>query len=232
MWNGKNKAITFSFDDGVLQDKRTIEILNKYGLKATFNLNSGKFGTKHPYEVNGKTVERTLISPQEVKGVYYTHEVAVHTIGHFNLTSLPDDCVIWQVEEDRKMLESLIGKEICCMAYPCGGTNNDERVANVIKENTKIKFARTITSTYSFDMQTDLLRFNPTIHFGDEKLFSLAKEFLASQNNEPKLFYIWGHTYELDAVNGAWERFEEFCKLIANKDDIYYGTHGQVLFGE
>ena len=45
MWNGKNKAVTFSFDDGVLQDKRTIEILNKYGLKATFNLNSGKFGT-------------------------------------------------------------------------------------------------------------------------------------------------------------------------------------------
>ena len=41
MWNGKKKAVTFSFDDGVTQDIRLIEILNKYGLKGTFNLNSG-----------------------------------------------------------------------------------------------------------------------------------------------------------------------------------------------
>lgn len=41
MWNGKKKAVTFSFDDGVTQDIRLIEIFNKYGLKGTFNLNSG-----------------------------------------------------------------------------------------------------------------------------------------------------------------------------------------------
>ena len=32
MWNGKKKAVTFSFDDGVTQDIRLIEILNRYGL--------------------------------------------------------------------------------------------------------------------------------------------------------------------------------------------------------
>ena len=31
MWNGKTKAITFSFDDGITQDIRLIEILNKHG---------------------------------------------------------------------------------------------------------------------------------------------------------------------------------------------------------
>ena len=41
MWNNKKKAITFSFDDGVEQDIKFIEICDKYGLKATFNLNSG-----------------------------------------------------------------------------------------------------------------------------------------------------------------------------------------------
>ena len=30
MFNGKMKAITFSYDDGVTQDKRLIEILDKY----------------------------------------------------------------------------------------------------------------------------------------------------------------------------------------------------------
>ena len=34
MWNGKNKAVTFSFDDGVTQDIRLIELLDKYGLRA------------------------------------------------------------------------------------------------------------------------------------------------------------------------------------------------------
>ena len=43
MWNGKKKAVTFSFDDGVMQDIRVIEILDKYGLKGTFNLNKGVF---------------------------------------------------------------------------------------------------------------------------------------------------------------------------------------------
>ena len=39
--NGKKKAFNVTYDDGVLQDIRFVELLNKYGLKGTFNLNSG-----------------------------------------------------------------------------------------------------------------------------------------------------------------------------------------------
>ena len=39
----KLKTVTFSYDDGTTQDIRLIELLNKYGLKCTFNLNSGLF---------------------------------------------------------------------------------------------------------------------------------------------------------------------------------------------
>ena len=38
--SNKLKAITFSYDDGVTQDIRLVELLNKYNLKSTFNLNS------------------------------------------------------------------------------------------------------------------------------------------------------------------------------------------------
>ena len=44
MFQGKMKAITFSYDDGVTQDQRLIAMLNHYGMKATFNLNSGLLG--------------------------------------------------------------------------------------------------------------------------------------------------------------------------------------------
>lgn len=229
MWNGKKKAVTFSFDDGVMQDIRTIEILDKYGLKGTFNLNSARFGIQNPYESNGKTVERTTIEPWQVKEVYQNHEVAVHTQSHPNLTLLPDSCVTWQVEEDRKALERLTGKEVRCMAYPCGGVNNDDRVADVIRNTSLIGFARTITSSYSFDLQENLLRFNPTLHFRDAQAFALAEAFIHLKTDEPKVFYIWGHTYEFDDGDGAWERFEELCRLLAGKDDIFYGTNGQIF---
>ena len=66
MWNGKKKAVTFSFDDGIEQDVRAIEILDKYGLKATFNLNSGKFGTSYPFEWNGRNIERLLSGKADI----------------------------------------------------------------------------------------------------------------------------------------------------------------------
>ena len=40
----KKKFLTFSYDDGVTQDIRLIELFNKYGMKATFNLNSELLG--------------------------------------------------------------------------------------------------------------------------------------------------------------------------------------------
>ena len=40
--DGKSKVLTLSYDDGVVQDIRFIEILDKYGLKGTFNINTGR----------------------------------------------------------------------------------------------------------------------------------------------------------------------------------------------
>lgn len=40
---GRKKAVTLSYDDGVEQDMRLVEVMEKYGLKGTFNLNSGLF---------------------------------------------------------------------------------------------------------------------------------------------------------------------------------------------
>ena len=179
MWNGKLKAVTFSFDDGVTQDKRLIEILNKYNLKGTFNLNSALLGFFNEHVTYGKTVRHDKVFPTEVKSVYQNHEVAVHTLTHPLLPSLDDRTVAWQVEQDRKALSSLVGYEVKGMAYPCGGVNNDDRVAEVIKNNTGVLYSRTITSTHNFDLQSNLHRFNPTVYYVEkEKMFSLAKEFI------------------------------------------------------
>ena len=231
MWNGKNKAITFSFDDGVTQDVRLIEILNKYGLKGTFNLNSSLLGIKRDLKCNDRTVSHNKVCPKDVRGIYDGHEVAVHTLSHPKLIEIEDDdTVIYQVEKDRLALSELCGYEVVGMAYPCGGENNDDRVAAIIKNNTGVKYSRTITSNYSFEPQDNLYRFNPSVHYArEDKMFELAERFLSLETDRPQIFYIWGHSYEMDAECISWERFEEFCKMISGKSDIFYGTNKEVI---
>ena len=133
MFNGKLKALTFSFDDGVIQDKRLIELLDEYNLKATFNLNSELLGITYRAEQDGVKIVRPRIKAEEVKEVYKNHEEAVHTLTHVNLTECDEAEIIRQVEKDKKNLERLVGYEIVGMAYPCGGINNDEKVVDIIK---------------------------------------------------------------------------------------------------
>ena len=226
----KKKAITFSYDDGVTQDIRLIELLNKYGLKCTFNLNSELLSKKGMLIREGKRIAHYKIHAEDVKHIYEGHEVAVHTLTHPNLTQCDDKEIIRQVETDRLNLSGLVGYEVVGMAYPCGGVNNDDRVASIIKENTGVKYSRTITSNNCFDLQENLYRFNPTVyHLNFEEMMQSGREFIELKTEEPKVFYIWGHSYEMDYGADYWVKLEDFFKLISNKEDIFYGTNKEVL---
>ena len=228
MWQGKKKAVTFSFDDGVTQDIRLIEIFNRYGLKGTFNINSALLGLPGTGERNGVKYNHTKIFPSQVKELYAGHEVAVHTLTHPNLTALDDETIVWQVEEDRKALEALCGYPIVGMAYPYG--TSDERVAKIIADHSPIRYSRTITSTHSFKVQKEnLLCYNPTVQYKEDCFEAIVDKFLASEAEEEELLYVWGHSYEMDAKLISWEKFEEICKKLSGKADIFYGTNKEVL---
>lgn len=230
MFQGKNKAITFSYDDGVTQDRRLIEIFNRYGLKATFNINSELLDRPNDYlMIEGKKISHAKVSAGEVHSLYEGHEIAVHTLTHPNLTEQTEEEIIRQVEEDRKNLSKLAGYEVIGMAYPCGGVNNDDRVAQILRDKTAVRYSRTITSSNSFAIQENLLRFNPTVYHLDwADMEKMADEFLAMNPDNPQLFYIWGHSYEFD-IHDTWDRFEQFCKKISGRPDIFYGTNREVL---
>lgn len=233
MFNGKMKAVTFSYDDGVTQDRKLIEILDKYNLKSTFNLNSGLLGTSNSiyFQHQKATVAHCKPKISEVPDIYKGHEVAAHTFNHPNLTDCDKAEIIRQVNADKAALEAIVGYEIVGMAYPGGGVNYNSFVSDTVRNNTSLKYARTIVCTENFDLQDNLLEFKPTVfHVNFEKTFELAEEFIKMKPETPKLFYIWGHSYEFD-VDDRWSRFEEFCKLISNRDDIFYGTNKEVLLG-
>ena len=228
------KFLTFSYDDGVTQDARLIELFNKYGMKGTFNLNSELLGRDGELIREGQRVSHVKVAPTDVKHVYAGHEVAGHTLTHPLLTRIQDDAEIArQVEQDRQNLSELCGYEVVGFAYPGGGINYDARVAKIIAERTGAKYARTTVSSHGFGKEPDLFQFKPSVYHHEEwdKLFELGEKFLklnADENGEKQVFYVWGHAYEFD-IHGTWERFEEFLQMMSGKKDIAYVTNKEAL---
>ena len=224
------KAVTFSYDDGVTQDIRLIELLNKYNLKCTFNLNSELMGQKGMLIREGLRISHYKLHRDDIQSIYNGHEIAVHTLTHPNLTRCDEAEIIRQVEQDRLNLSELAGYEVVGMAFPGGGVNNDDRVAEIVKCSTGVKYCRTTTTTNTFDVQDNLYRFNPTaFHLDFDKLMDLGQKFVELKADTPQIFYIWGHAYEMDYGADYWVRLEEFFRLISGKPDILYGTNKEVL---
>ena len=109
MWNGKKKALTFSFDDGVMQDRRLVEILKKYGLKGTFNLNSGMMYHECVWNTGGVDVIR--LNHDECLELFGDFEPAVHTLTHPDLLSEGDYMRERQIAGDKANLERLFGRK-------------------------------------------------------------------------------------------------------------------------
>ncbi len=225
MWNGKNKALTFTYDDGVQEDKRLVEIFNRYGLKATFNIGSALLSDQKGWHEHERGLWVSYINADEVKELYTGHEVAVHTAHHLDLTTLDAQALRAEVEEDKAALEALIGTEIVGMAYPYG-TYNDTVVDAVRRAG--IRYARTIEDTRAFSLPADPLRWAPSCHHSNPYLYEIAQAFLEAPDDTPQLFTVWGHSYEFTVLEN-WDHIERFCAMMAGRDDIAYVTNREAL---
>jgi len=225
MFYGKNKALTFSYDDGVRQDARLAEIFNRYGMKCTFNLNSGLLDPKNRWDYKG--ADCIHMTAEEIKKSLAGHEIAVHGVEHLDITKLTSSEKTAELLDDKANLERIFGCNVKGMAYAFG--TFDEETKKIAKSG-GLNFARTVRPTFNFDLQTDLLEFDPTCHHNEKALFELGEKFLALPDDKPALFYVWGHSYEFDGDNN-WDVIEDFCRMMQGRDDIFYGTNSQVLLG-
>jgi len=228
------KFLTFSYDDGVEQDIRLIELFNQYGMKATFNLNSARLGEVRTLLREGVTVNHNKIKHADVKYVYEGHEVAAHTLTHPNLSLIEKDSeIVREVEQDRLILSELCGYEVIGMAYPGGSTHVNARVVDLVKQQTGIRYARNTTSNFGFDEQTELIDFCPSVYHHREmdEMFRLGEQFLAAKPEKKQIYYVWGHAYEFD-IHNTWDRMEEFLKMMSGHSDICYCTNREALLVE
>lgn len=226
MWNGKYKAVTLSYDDGVVQDLKMARILNKYGIKCTFNICSGFFWNENNPDYKDKS--GNYASLNEIKQGLSGHELAVHSCTHPGLTNCTDEQLYREVGEDKRIIEKAFDIKVNGMAYPFG--NYDERVMQTVA-NCGLHYARTVESSHNFFLPTNSLAWNPTCHHSDEKLDELINEFLTKEasSQNPMLLYIWGHSWEFDGSDHGWQHLEDICKKLSGREEIFYGTNAQVL---
>ena len=221
-----HKFVTFSFDDGTIQDKRLAELFNKYGIKCTFNVNTGSLGNDGTLTVSEGTVDFTKLTAEEMKKVYSGHEVAVHTVNHPDLRTCDDERIIKEVNDDFNAIQDIMGQRVVGMAYP-GGPFFDDRVIDVIVNNTEIKYAREVTGTNSFEMPDNFMIWKPTCHWtGSSKL---VDKFISTEAQEDMLLYIWGHSWEFD-LNDRWDEFERILEKLSKEEDLIFVTNSEIYY--
>ena len=227
---GKLKAVTLSYDDGVPSDARFSEVITSYGFKCTFNMNGD--GMRGASALSKETVESIVFA----RG----HELALHGYYHAAPGRVRAAIGIRDVLENRIEMERKYGRIIRGMAYPDAGTNilengmTYERIKDYLID-LDVAYARTTRSHGGFALPNDFHAWCPTAHHNDPKLFEYIEKFLSFEytgwgkisSAAPMLFYLWGHSYEFDR-DSNWDRLDKIGEALGGKDDVYYATNIEI----
>ena len=227
---GKHKAVTLSYDDGCRQDIKLSQILNKYSIRCTFNLNSNWLGKdENDWHLTKEEIKTYIIDTG--------HEIALHGAEHRANGNLRPIDGIQDVLNCRLGLEKDFNCIVRGMAYPDSGIGHFhngitmEEIASYLKQ-LDVAYARALgEKNQSFGLPQDWYKWMPTAHHNDPEIFKLIDDFLNYKPENvypairlPKLFYLWGHSYEFDEKNN-WDRMEIICQKLGGKEDIWYPTN-------
>lgn len=208
---GKKRIVTFSYDDGHVNDKRLVALFNQYGVKATFHL-TGK--------------EKSEEEMAELKERYQGHEISCHTVSHGWLNRMPYQSMVQEIMNNRIYLEKITGQPVVGMSYPWSQYAYNDAVKAVAKM-CGIVYSRTIYPTMTFQLPDDFLEWHPTCHHKDAlELSDKFIENITSLKIEP-LFYIWGHSHEF-RTEQDWKVMEDILEKISGLDEVWYATNMEI----
>jgi hypothetical protein len=210
---GHLKCMTLSYDDGVVEDRSLISIMNHHAVRGTFHLNN---------HFTGGHVEAS-----EVSSLYAGHEISTHMATHPFPTLLTREEILAEILDNRRSLEKLTGYPVRGMSYPYG--DYDARVIELLRA-CGIEYSRTVRATGQFSLPADWLEWHPTCHHKD--CLTMADQFLELRTDKLcrglYCFYVWGHSYEF-ARNGNWDLIETFCEKMGRRSDIWYATNIEIV---
>ncbi len=209
---GKSGAVTSSWDDGQIHDRRLVALLNERGLKGTWNLNASIFDVSDDH-----------LRASEIRELFKGHEVACHTLNHPHLESQPDQYILYEVFENRRRLESLVGYPVRGFAFPFG--TYDLRAVDILKQ-CGLLYCRTINQSTRQGLPPDFWQWHPTCHCRVDLLKSWNQFCKLSQPD--KIFFVWGHSWEFER-HGGWENFAAFSEVCGATDSVWHATNIDIV---
>ncbi len=209
---GKKKCFTLSYDDGSVHDRRLVSILNRFGIKGTFHLNSGVLENDWHIHVD------------EIPELYKGHEISCHGVNHPFLERIPAAELVHEILEDRKNLEAIAGYPVLGMSYPYGTW--DDSVLQAAR-SLGIVYSRTTAATGNFQLPKDWLLWHPTAHHSHD-VMAKAKTFRdLPEWQHLASFYVWGHSFEFDRENN-WSLMEDLCAFMADMPGVWLATNIEI----
>lgn len=245
--DGKPKAVTLSYDDGFWFDVPLSQKLNSYGMKATFNITGAYLCEKRTEKpdlsaVKGKAYNELPITKDEISEYLIGggHEIALHGYFHRAPGNIRAIDGINDVLKCRVKLETDFKQIIRGMAYPDSGITQFvnsptyETIRNYLVD-LDIAYARTLGADNDrFDLPTDWHAWIPTVYQVNPKLFEYIDKFLSLDINgaytalrHPRLFYLWGHSFEF-YTKFDWNMLDRICEKLSHRKEIWYATNIEI----
>ena len=204
------KYFILSIDDGTVFDKKVVPILNKYGIKGTFNLNSGL--EDFVWYNEGRPVRRLHL--EEYRSLYDGHEVASHTLTHPHLTMCQNDHIGYEVGVDMENLGRIFKRPIRSFAFPF--EDFDDRCIERIKAIGGISAIRVSEIDPSFAFPVDPFHIKIT-SLNVKEALSLFPEFEKDGNAE--LFVFVSHAYDFE-FEDAYGELEKLCEMVGKAKGV------------
>lgn len=204
--NIKRVAVTLSFDDGRVADRKLVEFFNRLGLRATWNLNSGALDT------NGH------LRRAELNELFDNHEIACHSVSHPCLDDLDELQILAELLDDKRALEDVTGAPVRGLAYPYG--NYSPRVIKTIRP-LGFAYARTCENQRDPFPWNEPLAWPTTVYQNAHNNWP-AEFSRRYESSESFCYFVWGHACEFE---DDWARAAKLYRPLSGKSDVWYATN-------
>lgn len=233
---GKYKAVTFTFDDGSVEDMWLVDLLKSHGMKGTFNMNMGWIPDREdfdfdalPYHIFCTKEWCHRMTEEQIRKTFPGSgmELATHGFTHAVLNWLDDDAMIYEIMREREILEDIMGESVRGHAYAQG--SYDRRVTEVLPK-AGIVYARTCWLHEDFALPTNFMEWGPTCGYNNKAVVDRFVDIKPESNCiwfgdvHAKLIYIFAHSYDM-SMNKDFDVMERNVEVLSKMDDAWFCTN-------
>ncbi|HMD39644.1 MAG TPA: polysaccharide deacetylase family protein [Candidatus Acidoferrum sp.] len=233
--------VTTSWDDGHPLDLRLAELLEKYGIAATFYI---------PRK-NGHAV----LSEEQIVELSRRFEIGAHTLDHVYLDRVSDAQASEQLSGSRRWIEDVTGKSCRIFCFPAGKYRNHQlslvskagfaaaRTAELLSVQPPRREAGLFlvpTTVQVFPhrpyayAKNALKRHKPAPLLWSGALFrskdwtALARHLFSRALGERGVFHLWGHSWEIEQQS-QWRTLEDLLAMVAeHRQELRFVTNGEL----